>query len=91
MGELGLTAVSNQVYFEVRDTQTPRAKAATSPSPSPSLKLSLQPPSPSVPQIAVTSVLDPDVGSLQRERVLSPERTPEMMTDMNKFAAIIIT
>lgn len=30
-GELGLPAVSNQVYFEVRDTRTPRAKAATSP------------------------------------------------------------
>lgn len=29
-GELGLPAVSNQVYFEVRDTWTPRAKAATS-------------------------------------------------------------
>lgn len=26
-GELGLPAVSNQVYFEVRDTRTPRAKA----------------------------------------------------------------
>ncbi len=32
-GELGLPAVSNQVYFEVRDTWTPRAKAATSPPP----------------------------------------------------------
>lgn len=30
-GELGLPAVSNQVYFRVRDTWTPRAKAATSP------------------------------------------------------------
>lgn len=33
LGELGLPAVSNQVYFEVRDTRTPRAKAATSPPP----------------------------------------------------------
>ena len=35
LGELGLPAVSNQVYFEVRDTGTPRAKAAASPTPSP--------------------------------------------------------
>lgn len=45
LGELGLPAVSNQVYFEVRDTWTPRAKAATSPTPQPP-QPSLQPPSP---------------------------------------------
>lgn len=35
VGELRLPAVSNQVYFEVRDTWTLRAKAATSPTPRP--------------------------------------------------------
>lgn len=66
LGELGLPAVSNQVYFEVRDTWTPRAKAATSPTPrQPPSHSSLQPPSPLVPQIASTAVLVPDVATLQ--------------------------
>lgn len=60
-GELGLPAVSNQIYFEVRDTQTPRAKVATSPAPHPPLT---QPATsqPLVLQIAGTAVLVPDVG-----------------------------
>lgn len=61
-GELGLPAVSNQVYFEVRDTWTPRAKAETSPTPP--HKPSSQPPSPLVPQIPSTAVLFPDVTML---------------------------
>lgn len=47
LGELGLPAVSNQVYFEVRDTWTPRAKAATNPtlhSPHPTQPTTSKPP-----------------------------------------------
>lgn len=49
LGELGLPAVSNQVYFEVRDTWTPRARAATRPphshpAPSPNLAYNFQTP-----------------------------------------------
>lgn len=63
LGELGLPAVNNQVYFEVRDTWTPRAKAAASPALH-TPPTSLQPPSPLVPEIPSTAVLVPDVAKL---------------------------
>lgn len=63
LGELGLPAVNNQVYFEVRDTWTPRAKAAASPTLH-TPPTSLQPPSPLVPEIPSTAVLVPDVAKL---------------------------
>lgn len=65
-GELGLPAVSNQVYFEVRDAWTPRAKAATSPTsriPPPTQPTTSKP---LVPQIPSTAVLVPDVAKLHQ-------------------------
>lgn len=64
-GELGLPAVSNQVYFEVRDTRTPRAKAATGPvvhTPQQNRACNLQ--TPPVLQIPSTAVLLPDVATV---------------------------